>query len=165
MMVGADEEMSVTMVRWKSGEERLKKDLEKDIDAEIKKDVLELKKEIKKDQWAEKKEKPDLIFLLLERCIDTILLEEVTRVGLMMSKYKALLAKTILEFFEEHQEEQANLDRLVDAFRAGWKVYGESEEEKATMDVFMKEVNNELWVPEGAEWCARHWTKKLDLPG
>ena len=56
-------------------------DMEKDIDAEIKRDVLELKKEIKKDAKAEKKEKPDIIFLLLERCIDTILLEEVTKVG------------------------------------------------------------------------------------
>ena len=68
-----------------------------------------------------------------------------------MNRYRALLADTILEFAEEHQEEQANLDRLVDAFRAGWKVYGESEEEKATVDVFMKEMNNELWVSE----CSR----------
>ena len=123
-------------------------DMEKDIDAEIKRDVLELKKEIKKD---EKKEKPDIIFLLLERSIDTILLEEVTKVGLKMNRYKALLAKTILEFAEEHQKEQANMDRLVDAFRAGWKVYSENEEEKATADEFMKEMNNELWVPKGTE--------------
>ena len=59
-MVGADEEMSVTVVRWKLGEERLKKEEEKKeeacaaesegkegIDAEIKRDILELKKEIK----------------------------------------------------------------------------------------------------------------------
>ena len=62
-MVGADEEMSVTVVRWKVGEERFKKEIEKegacaaepqgvekekDIDAEIKSEVLELRKKLKK---------------------------------------------------------------------------------------------------------------------
>ena len=96
-MVGADEEMSVTVVRWKIGEERLKKDLEKeeacaaaepegepegetqgveeDIDADIKRDVLELKKEIKFKKSEVKKETPDFLALMLERTIDTILLE------------------------------------------------------------------------------------------
>ena len=118
MMVGADEEMSVTVVRWKLGEEQLKKDMEKD--EEEKREVIEGVRELKKEmndmkadmEEESEKKKPDITFLLLERCIDTILFEEVTKVGLKINKYNALLAKTILEFAEEHQEERANLDRL-----------------------------------------------------
>ena len=69
------------------------------------------------------KKKPNVIFLLLQRSIDTILLEQVTSVGLKMNDYKTLLAQGILKFAKEHQEDRANMDRLVDAFRAGWKVY------------------------------------------
>ena len=94
------------------------------------------------------KRKPDVIFLLLQRSIDTILLEEVTSVGLKMNDYKALLAQGILKFAEEHQENRANMDRLVDAFRASWKVYRECEDGKRTMDVFMKEMNSQLRIPE-----------------
>ena len=173
-MVGADEEMSVTVVRWKIGEERLKKDLEKeeacaaaepkgtpeekpqgveeDIDAEIKRDVLELKKEIKfKKSQGEpevKKETPDFLALMLERVIDTILLEEVASLGTKMSRYRAVLAEGILAFAEGHQEDKADITHLVEAFRQGWKVYRVNEHVKGTLDVFMEAMNNQLWQPE-----------------
>ena len=159
-MVGADEEMSVTVVRWKIGEERLKKDLEKEeaapaaepeetpegevkgkegIDAEI----LELKKEIKS-----KKEAPDFLALMLERTIDTILLEEVANLGTKMNRYRAVLAEGILAFAEGHQDDKADITRLVEAFRVGWKVYRENEHVKATLDAFMEAMNNQLWQPD-----------------
>ena len=166
-MVGADEEMSVTVVRWKIGEERLQKDLEKDeaaqpegtpeetpegepqgkegIDAEIKRDVLELKKEIKF-----KKETPDFLALMLERAIDTILLEEVADLGTKMNRYRGVLAEGILAFAEGHQEDKADITRLIEAFRLGWKVYRVNEHVKATLDTFMAAMNNQLWQVERA---------------
>ena len=154
-MVGADEEMSVTVVRWKLGEERLKKDLEGTAEPEgtpegevkgkegIDADILELKKEIKS-----KKEAPDFLVLMLERTIDTILLEEVANLGTKMNRYRAALAEGILTFAEGHQEDKADITRLVEAFRVGWKVYRENEHVKATLDVFMEAMNNQLWQPE-----------------
>ena len=164
-MVGADEEMSVTVVRWKFGEERLKNDLEKEeaavaepegapegepqgkegIDAEIKKDILGLKGMINR-----RKEKPDFLALMLERVIDTILLEEVASLGTKMNRYRSVLAEGILAFAEGHQEDRADLSRLVEAFRQGWKVYRVNEHVKATLDTFMEAMNNQLWQPDSA---------------
>ena len=164
-MVGADEEMSVTVVRWKLGEERLKKDDvevtaepvgepqgEEGIDAEIKRDMLELTKEIKfeKPQGEPdvKKESPDFLKLMLERAIDTILLEEVADVGGKMNRYRSVLSQGILAFAEGHQEDKVDLSRLIESFRQGWKVYRVNEQEKTTLDTFMLAMNNKLWVPE-----------------
>ena len=148
-MVGADEEMSVTVVRWKVGEERLKKDLEEaaaaaEPEGEVKgKEGIdaEIKKEIKKDS-------PDFLALMLERAIDTILLEEVSGLGTKMNRYRAVLAEGILAFAEGHQEDKADITRLIEAFRQGWKVYRENEHVKATLDTFMTAMNNQLWVPD-----------------
>ena len=173
-MVGADEEMSVTVVRWKLGEERLKKDLEEaaaaepegtpqgepegevkgkeEIHAEMKRDVLELKKEIKfgKSQGEPevKNESPDFLVLMLERAIDTILLEEVANLGTKMNRYRAVLAEGILAFAEGHQDDKADITHLIEAFRVGWKVYRENEHLKATLDAFMEAMNNQLWQPD-----------------
>ena len=170
-MVGADEEMSVTVVRWKLGEERLKKDLEEGaaaaepegtpegevkgkegIEAEIKRDILELKKEIKfgKSQGEPEveDESPDFLKLMLERTIDTILLEEVASLGAKMNRYRAVLAQGIFTFAEEHKEDKADITRLVESFRQGWKVDRENEHVKATLDAFMEAMNNQLWQPE-----------------
>ena len=174
-MVGADEEMSVTVARWKLGEERLKKDIEKkekegacaaeaegkpqgdekkDIDAEIKSEVLELRKEMKKPQGKPeiKTKTPDILALMLERTIDTILLEEVANLGMKMNGYRGILAEGIMTFAEDHQEDRADLSRLIEAFRAGWKVYRVNEHTKATLDTFMEAMNNQLWVTEST--CA-----------
>ena len=163
-MVGGDEEMSVTVVRMKFNEERVKKDLEKEeactsaepegtsewgpqgkegIDAEIKRDMLELKKEIKFE-----KEPPDFLKLMLERAIDTILLEEVAELGGKMNRYRSVLSKGILAFAEGHQEDKVDLTRLIESFRQGWKVYRVNEQEKTTLDTFMTAMNNQLWVPD-----------------
>ena len=131
-MVGADEEMSVTVVRWKLGEERLKKDLEEGaaaaepegtpegevkgkegIDAEIKRDILELKKEIKfgKSQGEPevKNESPDFLKLMLERTIDTILLEEVASLGTKMNRYRNVLAQGIFTLLKSTRRTKQTL--------------------------------------------------------
>ena len=40
------------------------------------------------------------------------------------------------------------LNRLEDSFRAGWKYWTEHRDEKPCMNMFIKEMNNELWNPE-----------------
>ena len=92
-----------------------------------------------------KKVKPDFITLMLERVIDTILLEEVMTVGLNMNQYKGILVEGIAE---EQPGDEAHLSNLVDAFRAGWKVYRVEQDKKAAMDAVMEAMNNELWVSE-----------------
>ena len=153
-MVGADEEMSVTVVRWKLSEERLKKDdvevtaepvvepqVEEGIDAEIKFEKPQGEPEVKK-------ESPDFLKLMLERAIDTILLEEIADVGGKMNRYRSVLSQGILAFAEGHQEDKVDLSRLIEAFRQGWKVYRVNEQEKTTLDTFMLAMNTQLWVPE-----------------
>ena len=153
-MVGADEEMSVTVVRWKLGEERLKKDDvevtaepvgepqgEEGIDAEIKFEKPQGEPDVKK-------ESPDFLKLMLERAIDTILLEEVAELGGKMNRYRSVLSQGILAFAEGHQEDKVDLSRLIESFRQGWKVYRVNEQEKTTLDTFMLAMNNQLWVPE-----------------
>ena len=160
-MVGADEEMSVTVVRMKFNEERLKKDLENEeavaaepegtsewepqgeegIDAEIKFEKPQGEPDVKK-------ESPDFLKLMLERAIDTILLEEVADVGGKMNRYRSVLSQGILAFAEGHQEDKVDLSRLIESFRQGWKVYRVNEQEKTTLDTFMLAMNNKLWVPE-----------------
>ena len=122
-MVGADEEMSVTVVRWKIGEERLRKDLEE----KEKKDTqgaCAIEPEGEPEGEPEKKpegelegkpgvKKPDFTFLMIERVIDTILLEEVAQLGMKINRYRDILAKGIRAFAEEHQEDKADLSRFV----------------------------------------------------
>ena len=96
-MVGADEEMRVTMVRWKLGEAQLKKDLDEEelkkvVEEKEKKDTqgacaAELKREPEKKPKGEPEgkpgvKKPDFTFLMIERVIDTILLEEVAHLSM-----------------------------------------------------------------------------------
>ena len=44
----------------------------------------------------EKEAKPDFVLLLLKCIIDTVLMEEVTRLGLKMNAYRSILAKAVL---------------------------------------------------------------------
>ena len=92
--------------------------------------------------------KPDIVTLMLERVIDTILLEEVTHLGMKMNCYRSVLAEGILKFSKDHQEDKADLSHLIEAFRQGWKVYRVNEDVKATLDTFMAAMNNQLWQPE-----------------
>ena len=107
--------------------------------------------EVKETKPDVKEEKPDVIRYILEKVIDTILMEEVCHVGMKMNRYKAILAKAILDYADGHQEEDCNLDLLVDSFRAGWKVYREKEDEKAAVKSFMKEMNNQFWIEKEGE--------------
>ena len=106
-MVGADEEMSVTVVRWKIGEERLKKDLEGACAAqpegtsegtpEGKSQGVEedIDPNVKREEVKKEKKTPDFLALMLERVIDTILLEEVALLGTKMNRYRGVLAQGI----------------------------------------------------------------------
>ena len=102
-----------------------------------------MKKEIKFE-----KESPDFLKLMLERAIDTILLEEVADLGSKMNRYRGVLSEGILAFAEGHQEDKVDLSRLIEAFRQGWKVYRVNERVKTTLDTFMLAMNNQLWVPD-----------------
>ena len=96
----------------------------------------------------DEKEEADVVIVLLKKIIDTIVVEEFLETNRKMNLFRRVLAQGVLKFAENHAEDTAKLDRLVDSFRAAWKVYKEDGDEKATMDVFMKEMNNELWISE-----------------
>ena len=102
-------------------------------------------KEIKEE--VDEKEETDILAALLKKTIDTILVEEFFEANAKMNEFRRVLARSVLLFTEKHTEDKAKVDRLVDSFRAAWKVYRENGNEKATLDVFMKEIDNELWLP------------------
>ena len=103
-------------------------------------------KEIKEE--VDEKEETDILAALLKKTIDTILVEEFFEANAKMNEFRRVLARSVLLFTEKHTEDKAKVDRLVDSFRAAWKVYRENKDEKTTMDVFMKEMEYQLWVPE-----------------
>ena len=98
----------------------------------------------------EKKESPDFIAKLLEHCINTILLEEMTGVGQKMNAFRQALAAGVLKFAEREEAEHstAKMDRFVDSFRAAWKDWKEKEDQESVVNVFMREMDNELWYPD-----------------
>ena len=106
-------------------------------------------KEIKEE--VDEKEEGDVLVVLLKKIIDTILIEEFFETNRKMNLFRYTLSQGVMKFAEKHEGDTAKLDRLVDSFRAAWKVYKEDGDEKATMDVFMKTMNNELWVSEDTE--------------
>ena len=115
------------------------------------KEVRAIAEEVdKREEESEKKERPDFLFRLLEHCINTILLEELHLVGEKMNAFCRVLAKGVLQFAETEEAEtsQVKLDRFVYYFRAAWKDWKEKEDKKSAVDVFMKEMDNELWHPE-----------------
>ena len=107
-------------------------------------EIKEIKEEVDEEESA------DLLVSLLKKTINTILVEEFFETNTKMNEFRRVLARGILLFAEKHGEDKAKVDRLVDSFRAVWKVYREKGDEKTTMDVFMKEMDNELWVTEDA---------------
>ena len=44
-------------------------------------------------------------------------------------------------------QDETRMDLFVNAFRAAWKVYRVDGDEENVLDVFMNEMNNELWTP------------------
>ena len=98
----------------------------------------------------EKEESPDFITKLLEHCINTILLEEMTGVGRRMNAFQQALAAGVLKFAEREEAEHstAKMDRFVDSFRAAWKEWKKYEDGEHVVNVFMREMDNELWYPD-----------------
>ena len=98
----------------------------------------------------EKKESPDFVAQLLKHCINTILLEEMTGVGRKMNAFRQALAAGVLKFAEREEAENstAKMDRFVDSFRAAWKDWKEKEDQESVVNVFMREMDNELWYPD-----------------
>ena len=98
----------------------------------------------------EKEESPDFVAQLLEHCINTILLEEMTGVGRRMNAFRQALAAGVLKFAEREEAENstAKMDRFVDSFRAAWKEWKKYEDGEHVVNVFMREMDNELWYPD-----------------
>ena len=67
-----------------------------------------------------------------------------------MNAFHQVLAEGALKFAnsEGAQNSKVKLDKLVDSFRAAWKDWKEKEDKKSAVDVFMKEMDNELWYPK-----------------
>ena len=95
-------------------------------------------------------ESPDFVAQLLEHCINTILLEEMTGVGRKMNAFRQALAAGVLKFAEREEAENstAKMDRFVDSFRAAWKEWKKYEDGEHVVNVFMREMDNELWYPD-----------------
>ena len=95
-------------------------------------------------------EKPDFVTQLVEHCINTILLEEMTGVGRRMNAFRKALADGVMKFAkrEDAQDSTAKMERFVDSFRAAWKEWKKEEDAESVMNVFMQGMDNELWYPE-----------------
>ena len=78
---------------------------------------------------------------------DTILYEEVHSLGDDMSRHRKLLAEAVLKLAEKEGAEQQRpkLDKFVDSFRAGWKEFRRTGDEKACVDKFMRHMESDLW--------------------
>ena len=105
-------------------------------------DIKKIKEEV---------DEADALLVLLKKIMDTIMMEEFFEVNRKMNLFRIVLAEGIKKFAEEHMDDKPKMDGFVDSFRARWKVYKVNGDKKATMDVFMKTMNNELWVSEDTE--------------
>ena len=105
-------------------------------------DIKKIKEEV---------EEAEALLVLLKKIMDIIMMEEFFEVDRKMNLFRNVLAQGIRKFAEKHMEDRPKMDLFVDSFRAGWKVYKVNGDEKATMDVFMKTMNNELWDSEDTE--------------
>ena len=101
-------------------------------------DIKEIKEKV------DEKEEADVLAVLLKKIIDTILIEEFFEANRKMNLFRYVLSQGVLKFAEKHAGDTAKLDRLVDSFRAAWKVYKEDGDEKTTMDVFMKNFGTRM---------------------
>ena len=102
-------------------------------------------KEIK-EEVDEREEADDVLVALLKKTIDTIMIEEFFETNKKMNQFRQVLAQGILSFAQNHEGDTPKMDLFVNAFRAAWKVYRDSGDETTTLDVFMNEMNNELWT-------------------
>ena len=138
-----------------TGEDEVGEEMEEEEEVKLLTDeeVRAIAEEVdKREEESEKKakERPDYLLKLLEHCINTILLEEMTGVGQRMNVFQQVLADGVLKFAqtEEAENSRVKLDRFVDSFRAAWKKWKKEEDEESVLSVFMREMDNELWHPE-----------------
>ena len=89
----------------------------------------------------------DALVVLLKRTIDTIMMEEFFDTNRKMNLFRNVLVQGVLTFAEKHEGDTAKMDLFVDSFRAAWKTFKQHGDYEKTMDVFMKTMNNELWLP------------------
>ena len=100
-----------------------------------------------KEEVDEREEADDVLVALLKKVIDTIMIEEFFETNKKMNQFRNVLAQGILSFAQNHEGDTPKMDLFVNAFRAAWKVYRVDGDEKNVLDVFMNEMNNELWTP------------------
>ena len=105
-------------------------------------DIKEIKEEVD-----EREEADDALVALLKKVVDTIMIEEFFETNKKMNQFRNVLAQGILAFAQNHERDRPKMDLFVNAFRAAWKVYRDGGDEKNVLDVFMNEMNNELWIP------------------
>ena len=108
-----------------------------------------------------KEEEVDALLVLLKKIMDTIMMEEFFEANRKMNLFRRVLADGILKFAEEDIDDRPKMDLFVDLFRAGWKVYKVNGDKKATMDVFMKTMNNELWDSEDTKAWLYTWSSSF----
>ena len=132
-----------------TGEDEVGEEMEEEEKLLTDKEVRAIAQEVNKRE-EEKEERPDFVAQLLEHCINTILLEEMTEVGQSMNAFRKALAAGVLKFAEREEAENstAKMDRFVDSFRAAWKDWKEKEDQESVVNVFMREMDNELWYPD-----------------
>ena len=131
-------------------EEEVGEEMEEEVKLLTDEEVRAIAEEVdKREEENVKEERPDFITKLLEHCINTILLE-MTGVGQRMNAFRKALAAGVLKFAEREEAENstAKMDRFVDSFRAAWKEWKKYEDEEHVVNVFMREMDNELWLPD-----------------
>ena len=103
------------------------------------------------EERKKEKEVDNALLMLVQTTIKAVAMEEAMSINEKMERYRSILAKGVVAFAGGHEDARPKMERFVDSFRAGWKAFKQNEDEKATLDVFMKAMNNELWVEEGVE--------------
>ena len=105
-------------------------------------DIKEMKEEVDAREEAD-----DVLVALLKKTVDTIMIEEFFEANKKMNQFRRVLAQGILAFAQNHEGDKPKMDLFVNAFRAAKRVYRDGGDETTTLDVFMNEMNNELWTP------------------
>ena len=108
-------------------------------------EVKEIKEEV------DEKDAGELLLPLLKKTIETILTEEFFETNTKMNEFRRVLARGVLVFAEKHTE-----GWWIHSFRFGRWIHSERlrkstrnvETKRPTTDVFMEEMDNELWIPE-----------------
>jgi len=101
-------------------------------------------------QGEERKEEDQqrLLGCFVEQVTKMILVEEMQILGQNLSQYRHVLSEGMLKVADEMDVtgKPAKMDKFVDSFRAGWKEWKEKGDKKSTLDVFMWNMDCELWT-------------------